>query len=1004
MGGEGTRGARWLPWLLVVLALATAALLLPKCVADRADTPDPGVAPTAAPDSPARAGPTLEGLEAALSAADNPPSGVPAEPAWAPSEMAITGVVRDERGRAVAGVAVTMRRAGWRAAHASTDEQGRYRLEAGPRPDGPVAAVTVEALAADGRAGSVSDGLWSGAPAIYEIGTIVLQRGVDARVRVVQQGKPVAGARVVAALMANNRWTLTRAETTDAAGWARFPGLAPGAYRLLASGGAGGRASGWITLPHESEPVVLELPATGRSVVIRTVERGTGKPVAGAQVEVHENTSAATGNGWHTRYEPQPLVAPTNAEGATRIDGLDPAARLVLIVRAEGYAPPSENPHMAFRYGAGAAAAATDEVTLELIPRREHVFPIAPSEVAAPAEGSPLEIRSRGFVPIMGGVPDAPTGRVRDGHVVVSSFAGDWFWGAALTAEGAIGQLKSKAGAAQGEPVVFHLPRRARVRCVHADGSPAPGWLVYIGQDPPDAWGPATTDADGVAVLEGLWGARQRIYVGHATQDQGTVRYGDPAGELDISSGDASIEVRVGREQRVLLHVTVDGERWLPPVVYVHAGRPVRGIERDEAAATLAFAAVRDPRWPRLDANVSAPGFGQATFTLPKEPTPQAFVASLVLHRQGELVVRVLPPPDGRFAVQVQRFDEAAGTWRVTGSVPQRGHDGPTLLVVAQVQPGRLRVLDALSGVPSAEVELVDANQPPTAVLDLREVLEVPGRVEVPADTRMDQLRVFVEGRARTEGEGPPSPPGSLAAAVVEGDMPLPVDPKGRFRLRMARGRNAWIRAEHHLLEPAADGGRTEVRGTESEVVLRLVEGRACAFSLSPPAVLDPHGGGKARVALFQGDPVGAPLSEHTLELEGPRARFGGFKPGTYTLWIDAPPHAPLVRRSVVLGAGETDLGEFKADVGLSVRVTLLPADGQPAPKINVGVYREDAPKLSRSVNVQDASQPVTLSGLPPGRARLVVSLSRSGENVLDEPIDVVAPGPLERTVDLRRR
>ncbi len=1002
MSGEGPRHRRWLPWLVVALALAAGALLFPTLLLDRDPTSEPSLTPAA--DPPATAGPTLEGLESERPATVRPvPEAPPGAPAR-PSEVAIAGVVRDERGRAAAGVAVTLRRAGWAATRAATDALGRYRLEAGPRPDGPGAAVTVEALAPDGRAGSVSDGLWSGSPATHEIAPIVLGRGGDVRVRVLQQGKPVPGARVVAALLANGRWTLTRAETTDIEGGARFPGLAPGTYRLLASGGAGGRASSWISVPHETEPVTLELPATGRSVVIRTVERGTGKPVAGAQVELHEDTSAATGNGWHTRYEPQPLVAPTDAQGATRVEGLDPGARLILIVRAEGYAPPSENPHMAVLYGEAPAGQPSGEITVELLPRREHVFPIAPSDVPMPAEGALLEIRTSGSVGIMGGVPDAPTGRVRDGHVVVSSFAPDSFWGAAVTPEGAIGTLHSKAGATQGEPVVFRRPRRARVRCVHSDGSPAPGWIVYIGQDPPEAWGPATTDADGAASFEGLGGRRQRVYVGHPAQEQTTVRYGDPAGELDLEGGDASIEVRVGRERRVVLNVTVDGEPQLPPVIYVHAGRPVRGVERDEQAATLSFVAVRDPRWPRLDILVIAPGFGQATFTLPGEPTAAPFVASVVLRRQGELAVRVLPPSDGRFEVHLESFDVLAGAWRTAGRASMRGIEGPTLLLFTEVPQGRLRAVDGPSGVRSEEIELSDLDRPPLAVLDLRDVVEVQGRVEAPPDTRMDQVRVLVEARSRVAGDGPPPPPGSLAPVVVTGDLPLQVDSKGRFRLRTRRGSSTWIRAEHHLLLPVADGGRLEVRGGEQEVVLRLVEGRTCTFTLDPPAVLAPHGGAKARVALFSGDPAGEPLSEHALELDGARARFGGFEPGTYTLWIDAPPRAPLVRRGVVLGAGETDLGELRTEPGLSVRVTVIPADGQPAPTINVSAYREEAPKLFRTINVQDASKPVTLSGLPPGRLRLVVSLSRSGEKVLDEPIDLVAPGPLERTVDMRPR
>jgi hypothetical protein len=203
----------------------------------------------------------------------------------------------------------------------------------------------------------------------------------------------------------------------------------------------------------------------------------------------------------------------------------------------------------------------------------------------------------------------------------------------------------------------------------------------------------------------------------------------------------------------------------------------------------------------------------------------------------------------------------------------------------------------------------------------------------------------------------------------------------------------------------AAPGSRSvQVSGRTAGVTLRLVERSVARFRLHPetrPVLTPNHLALPPRIRLYVGDTLTDPAYEEELVVGEGEARFGGFAPGRYTVWIDIPPFAPRVLTGVDLGARTTDLGEVRLDEGLAVHVRVKPRPGGAVGLLNLQARAVEGPETTRGI-LERTGHEITLTGLRPGKHH--VQLFEGVQVLLDEIIEIEAPDGAFREVDLRDR
>ena len=149
---------------------------------------------------------------------------------------------------------------------------------------------------------------------------------------------------------------------------------------------------------------------------------------------------------------------------------------------------------------------------------------------------------------------------------------------------------------------------------------------------------------------------------------------------------------------------------------------------------------------------------------------------------------------------------------------------------------------------------------------------------------------------------------------------------------------------------------------------------------------------------------MGTAESEHQGVLEGERLRFGGFKPGVWTVWIDLPSEghaavAPAVMRDATLGEGRTDLGTLRFESGSRVLLRVRVNEGRPAIPVRATATRLDGPPYDRS----NRGSPDAIGGLGPGRFRIRMQADvGSSSPSVEEDREVDGEHDIEVTLDLR--
>ena len=936
----------------VALVAAAACLFLRQAPESSAPDIAPGSRPPAAsPESPR-----------------DPPSGTSAGvPRLRTDAVSIVGRVVDERRFPVPGTSVTVERLGSPVLYAMTSADGRFRIEGAVRPaSGTFWDACLRARAADGRAAMRTISLDDASPGAFDSGTLVVGMAHALAVRALDAGSPVPGARF--ALGNDAGWILEA--TAGADGVARFESLPGGGYAVRARAASPLRA-GRVEVVLEAglaQPVDVTL-APARTVEVLVVERSSGRPLPGATFRVRFQRSIP-GRTSAMDAGPLPPVAPTDAEGRTRVEGTCPDDVLYLAdARAPGFDTAGFHPVTTVQ-------PRVTEARIEMQGPRTLRFPVTtgPGKAPIPPDGADIALR-----PFPGERNPAPRGPAKmEGDVLVVSGAGAGHLHALAEApDGSFAALSAAPedpGKPPPGPVSFQVPCRVEVLARRPDGVPAEGSAFVIRNVNPVTAIGATDAAGRIAFSVPSQVATADLFLlPNASSPWG----GRLVEKLNISKGDVQVEVVVRPRRTFLARVTVDGERRLPPRLHVSVnGIGILQPAEDPAKGEIRFEYPPDPK----DLTVEVSLFSHPYLTVPAVldalPPEGTVEVDLALRSPGALSVPVRPPTDGPCRLCVQRWAPSRGAWEAAegtefgfmGSGEARlGPDGTVR--AEPLHQGRYRIVDAATGMASEPVEIRPGEQASAGAMDLSRSGWVQGRVVGPDGADLSRAGVVLLGEGLVPVSELPQ------TEWVFGPDRGPQQAAGAFKVRVPGDRPVTLLPTHPLLVPAAEAGTAVVTGPQEGLVLRLEPGTLATMRLDTEPKLPfwgPHG---ERVLLFRGEPVGEPAEERPAVLEGDRLAFGGFAPGTWTLLVDFPVDgpegfAPAILPGVALGEGTTDLGTVRLERGSRLRFRVLVKERADVPQVNLSATRVDPPRYTRAVQSYGARE-FTLGGLGPGRFRI---------------------------------
>jgi hypothetical protein len=323
--------------------------------------------------------------------------------------------------------------------------------------------------------------------------------------------------------------------------------------------------------------------------------------------------------------------------------------------------------------------------------------------------------------------------------------------------------------------------------------------------------------------------------------------------------------------------------------------------------------------------------------------------------------------------------------------------------------PGEWQIVEMGSGQLSERVFVPPGGEPSRVRVDVRPRFEVEGRVVGAVGDLLSLARVEViaEGVVGFWSMMNPNREFLPDEILPPGHWTWVHSETGVFKITLPSGIPVTLCAWHPWLRPAAEGGCVTVVGPTSEIVLRLEEGPTCSFKVDSD---DPRRGWRdkvyayGRVALYTGNGGGPPVLQTTAALWGDaRVQFGGYEPGTYTLWIDPGKlFAPLLMRGVELGLGATDLGTIEVSRGssLEVRVTLSP--GHDPRALFFRARRESWPAYQREASFSSGSDGI-LRGLGAGSWNVSVMPSHDITRPMHETL-VEVDGVHDQVLDVDLR
>jgi len=1000
-------GSRTSLMLLAAASIGIALWLVAQGSERSGGPPTLKEAPTEAADTgKTEPGPLLKGGDREATA-QPPPDPQPANAEGeGEGDILYTGQVVDTSDTPVAGATVTAKWRGEILREVTTDEKGTYRFRASFDVDDSTFLTGV--VVARGPEGAVGYGWFVIAqpttrrapklPSERSIYKLVLRPGVSLDIAVsatCEAGLPATVWVVGAGFGATEPIAM---DHTDASGRLTLEGLPSGPWRLVAAAAGCGRDTVLAQLPQpERKTLELSIPEA-RSLTVRVREKENEKPIPGARVAVEEYVRLPNMHGRGPLVS-VPSEYVTDEHGVAVIDGLGTKERLTLFASAKGF----PGVHGTFRRGGqGRVSVEPDEaeVTIELQRPRNVRWPIEDKGHGVPPDGSVVVLKPF----LNSGLTDIPQGGVvENSEIVVAGWAPGYAAALAYVEGFGAARLSAGPGEAVGYPAAFYPLRKIELYARLADGSPAEGVYLMARDGGNNAVAPgAKTDAAGYAVLAGLHGgpgARVNCTVTRTAQEYG----GLPLGSVDLHKQDGHFEFTLPNERTLRVTIILDGKP--PPAGFTAYGQvgaqPVALKPDVDGVCEIPFT----PAKPTGDVFLYLRLTGYLASAPAKAslagPDPIEMAVDLVT--AGSALIKVLVPKDGRNKITTQAWDADKGEW--IGHVAPNSFnvsmgggtaDPNGLVTLPNLRPGRYRAVDTYSGITGEPFDVVAGGEPTRSTLDLTKSGWVKGRVVPPPGVPVGEFTVAAEGEA---------PNTSFRMFGTSGGLPgRPVNGKdGTFWYRVPGDRPVTLRIYHTTCVPHPTKGRVTVTGPREGIELHAEAGASATVHLAEPLRMYMNPGQKrsVQVRLYKGAVKGAGIGlTGTLDGAAERIEFGGFAPGTYTLWIDTLSAAPLVLEDVVLGEGDADLGTHATSKGSTFLLHVKVKEGQSPSRVHLTARRAGEPAYARHTDAIGTT--IVLSGLGPGRFRIQGGFYAGTGGGFDEEITFDGKNDVERTIDLR--
>lgn len=772
---------------------------------------------------------------------------------------------------------------------------------------------------------------------------------------------------------------------TDATGMVRLDGVPSGTWTLVASAPGCGRARAIVQLPRTgTDPVELAL-GPPHHLTVRVYDGADASPIAGATVVLAERVALQEYGFRGALLSTQgPWV--TDATGTVWIDGLSGTETLLVSAHAKGY-PAATGTRVGRPGGPGEVRVEPGqrEATIELHRAFTVRWPLTHHGIGVPPNGSEVTIEpwtntGRLVVP--------PKGTIEGHELVVPGWAADGASGYAVLADRASARLQAGPRETTGYPTAFYPLRRLALTLRFEDGSPAVGWFLVVLDGGNNAVKPSVaTDTEGRAAMEGLYGGPGSLVQVWATKSPETLYpYALALGSVNLFERDGQFEGVIPAERTLLVRVTVEGRAapadlsWWPTIN--HTPVEAASIVPDEKSGRLRV--TWRPRGRATIVRMSAVAEGYLAETKQLELSTLSATDEVVVDLQpaGAVRIQLKEPADRRHRVVLDRWDAARGDFGTRNpelvTSPQADADG--VIEVRGLAPGRYRAADTLSGLTSAPFDVTAGAAPVEVAFDLSTTGWVKGRVVIPEGASPQYVSV---GEVGLEAHVAST---SIVGAALPGTG---VNADGTFWLRVAGTRTVTLRPYHPVLVPHPTLGRHTVTGPADGVELHLVPGPTARLRLATRPRVQVNAGQPRviTVRLYPG-PVEGPgqTLAGVLDAEHRTVQFGGYEPGTHTVWIDVPGCAPIVVTGVVLTANDADLGEVALPSGASLELHIAVKDGQSPSRYAVWATRVDEPAYSRSTDVP--SSRIVLDGLGAGRFRITAHAYDGAGPALNEEIE----------------
>jgi hypothetical protein len=911
--------------------------------------------------------------------------GVPAPPTEgargeAGRRVVLVGRVVGEGRSPVSGASVRYLGKGSDGTSGTSGPEGRFRVEvAAPESDGSWIRGAIHATH-EGRAALALVRTAARGDQDVDLGTVELQPAISVVARVIQAGKPAAGAHVIlwASSDLEDGATALLGEAESATdGRATFPGVPPGWANLhaRAKDGAVGRADRSIGADAPSESIEISVePARAVDVTVVT-DGDPGTPIGGADISCDMTLRLGENRLTVLPYVPPLMIPPSGPDGRTRIEGLVPGETLDLGASAKG-----------FGWQRAEVEGAGRDVTFRLAAVQDVVFPLRAVDRPAPADGTSLEVLGLSHLGTGGPQARAVT---RDGQIVVSDWQGAPAIAVAPSGDVAPLLEAGHGDATTGRETEFAAPRRLDLRFVDADGAPVPRVLASLWTSRFDRMFSASpvrrADAEGRVRFENLPPWSFTVHGFLTPSDD----WGIELGEADVAAADATKEIVVGSERTVVVRPVVGGKHALPSGISVSFADAVVVASEEDGATGAVTLRVRpvDPAATEGRVGVGARGLRMASATFAWPKSGGSVAVDVPLGTEPDVTIEVRADPGASPHVRVERWNADKG-WED----PLRWGSAPLIEVpgVSKIElgNGRYRLRDLPSCVVSEPFDVVEGAAPARVLLDVTGLVTVRGSIVGPSGPADDRARVVVEGPnvdTTTEyGSG----------LATRG---------GRFEARLPSGHAYELRAWHPVLRAAKEGGHARVDGPRDDVVLRLVEGpKVVARVLQPngtplsPDLANGH-------SLLVRSPTNPADEGKWFEVDGAAdgaLSASGLPTGPAEIWLDFEGFAPLRRPAIQIAEGTTDLGEIRLEEGSAVTLRFPEKEGK-IENLWGEAELEMTPSFSREAIASDTEPTARFIGLCAGRWKLALSWTdRKGES-REFAGSVTVDGRTDVTVDV---